>query len=261
MEKLTFRSLRADEIDCRVATINDKGITLLLYKDARCDMQLLDETVGAGCWQRTHELINGNLFCNVSIRIDNDWVTKQDVGVESYTEKEKGQASDSFKRACTCWGIGRELYTAPFIYVGAKDCEIKCVEKNGQKKYTTYDKFEVKDIAYDDKKNIVMLEIINCKTHQVVYRFGHNFEELKPEQKEEKITVVQIHKITTLIDELDITRTEMLKHIAKTGADDIVKLTKAQADTYIAFLEKQKAKKGVENAIIENAKENNKNGK
>lgn len=119
--KRMFRLLKADEIECRVSTINEKGLTLLLYKDARVDQNILDETVGPERWQRTHTVINDNLFCSVGIRFDSDnqheWVWKQDVGVESNTEKEKGQASDAFKRACFNWGIGRELYTAPFIWI------------------------------------------------------------------------------------------------------------------------------------------------
>lgn len=122
---MEFRALTEKEIDARVATVNEKGCSLLLYKDARCDMRILDESVGSERWQRKHELINGNLFCNVGINFpaeDGDhWVWKQDVGTESYTEKEKGQASDSFKRACFNWGIGRELYTAPYIWIPAKD--------------------------------------------------------------------------------------------------------------------------------------------
>lgn len=144
-----FRDLRADEIDIRVGTVNEKGVTLLLYKDARVDMDILDETVGSGNWQRTHEVINGNLFCNVGIKLDGEWIYKQDVGVESYTEKEKGQASDSFKRACVNWGIGRELYTAPFIWIKAGDVNIT-KDKNG--KPTTRDKFFVEKISIKDKK-------------------------------------------------------------------------------------------------------------
>jgi hypothetical protein len=162
---MEFRTLRADEIECRVATVTPKGCSLLLYKDARADMILLDETVGAENWQRSHELINGNLFCNVSIKIDGEWVTKQDVGTESYTEKEKGQASDSFKRACVNWGIGRELYTAPFIWVNS--CTI--IEKNG--KPTTTDRFEVEFIEYDSNKNIIGLRICNAKTKASVYEY------------------------------------------------------------------------------------------
>lgn len=113
-----IRELRADEIEVRVGVVRKNGISLLLYKDARCDMNILDETFGITGWKRHHELINGSLFCTVSIRDENgEWISKQDVGVESYTEAVKGAASDSFKRACFNIGIGRELYTAPFIWI------------------------------------------------------------------------------------------------------------------------------------------------
>lgn len=169
MELMEFRLLRADEIDCRVATAKKNGVSLLLYKDARCDMNILDETVGAMFWQRKHELINGNLFCSVGILCKelDEWIWKQDVGVESYTEKEKGQASDAFKRACFNWGLGRELYTAPFIWVNEGDVKIEY--KDG--KYTTYDRFAVKEIGYTDRK-ISRLIIENTKTGKTVYQMG-----------------------------------------------------------------------------------------
>lgn len=165
-----FRLLRANEIECRVSTVKQNGVSLLLYKDARCDQNVLDETVGPDRWQRKHELIDGKLFCSVGIRYDRadggEWVWKQDVGTESYTEKEKGQASDSFKRACFNWGIGRELYSAPFIWV--KDAEIKS-KGNG---YTCYDNFSVKHIAYAEDETISELEIVNAKTGKTVYTYG-----------------------------------------------------------------------------------------
>ena len=101
---MVFRALRADEIDVRVSTVSGNGCSLLLYKDARCDMNILDETVGAMNWQRQHTRDNAN--CIVSIWDDekNQWISKEDTGTESYTEKEKGLASDSFKRACFNWG-------------------------------------------------------------------------------------------------------------------------------------------------------------
>ena len=149
-----FRNLRADEIDARIAQIKPKGVTLLLYKDARCDMNILDETFGAFEWERKHEVIDGRLYCTVKIKDPDsgEWISKQDVGTESYTEKEKGQASDSFKRACFNWGIGRELYTAPFIWVNADKVNIE----NGK----TYDKFSVDKIEYY-KNKIVILVIRN----------------------------------------------------------------------------------------------------
>lgn len=178
---MEFRLLKADEIECRVATVKNNGVSLLLYKDARVDQNILDETVGAEFWQRSHELINNNLFCNVGIWVDRrndgygEWVWKQDVGTESYTEKEKGQASDAFKRACFNWGIGRELYTAPFIWIKKDDVEIK--ETNG--KYTTNDRFEVTDIGYTDRK-ITRLVIENTKTGKIVYQTGKRTEKADP---------------------------------------------------------------------------------
>lgn len=171
---IKFRKLNADEIDARVATVSAKGCSLLLYKDARVDQNILDETVGAENWQRAHEIIGSNLYCTVSIWDDAkaQWISKQDVGVESYTEKEKGQASDSFKRACFNWGIGRELYTAPFIWVGAENVNLEDAN-NGKK--TTKDTFTVKSIGYDENGNISHLSIVNNKTRKVVYTFGNNY--------------------------------------------------------------------------------------
>lgn len=168
---LEFRKLKASEIDARVATVTAKGCSLLLYKDARVDQKVLDETVGAFNWERSHEVIDGNLYCTVRIYDDDRkmWVAKQDVGTESYTEKEKGQASDSFKRACFNWGIGRELYTAPFIWISEGDCKIE--QKNGGG-YTTRDTFKVTSIAYDQDGNINHLEIKNNKTRKVCYQLG-----------------------------------------------------------------------------------------
>lgn len=119
---MIFRPLRADEIECRIGSVGAKGFTMLLYKDARCDMNILDETVGEFNWNRDHKEIKGVLYCGVGIyNADADrTVWKWDAGAESYTEKEKGEASDSFKRACVNWGIGRELYTAPLIFIRAK---------------------------------------------------------------------------------------------------------------------------------------------
>ena len=167
MTRLTFRDLRADEIDCRVATVSEKGVSLLLYKDARCDMNILDETVGAFNWQRIHSRDNAN--CTVSIWDEEkkQWVSKEDTGTESNTEAAKGLASDSFKRACFNWGIGRELYTAPFIWIKAEDCCIS--EKNGKK--VTYDKFSVKDITITDKR-ITGLTIYSHTKKAIVYTFG-----------------------------------------------------------------------------------------
>jgi len=159
-----IRLLNANEIECRIQSVKKTksgvGCILLLYKDARVDMKLLDETYGTGDWQRTHEVINGNLFCNIDIWDENKkcWVRKQDVGTESNTEKEKGQASDSFKRAGFNVGIGRELYTAPFVWINLEDKEH--YDQNGKVKASARLKFEVFNIEYRDRE-IVGLEILD----------------------------------------------------------------------------------------------------
>lgn len=165
---LEFRPLRADEIDCRVSQVKQNGCVLLLYKDARCDQIILDETVGAMNWQRHHSRDNANCCVSIWDAEKAQWIEKEDTGTESYTEKEKGLASDSFKRACFNWGIGRELYTAPFIWIPAEACEI---QSKGNNTYTTYDKFVVKEIDIQQKR-IVGLQIVNAKRGAVVYSFG-----------------------------------------------------------------------------------------
>lgn len=162
--ELKFRKLKADEIDVRVSTISEKGASLLLYKDARVDQNILDETVGCLNWQRRHTRDNAN--CIVSIWDDEkkQWIEKEDTGTESLTEAEKGLASDSFKRSCFNWGIGRELYTAPFIWVDASKINI-IQGKNGR--LTTRDKFKVEKIVYDDKGDISGLSIQNQKNERV----------------------------------------------------------------------------------------------
>ena len=162
--KPEFRDLRADEIDCRIAQVKANGLSLLLYKDARCDMNILDETVGPFNWQRTHTRDNANCIVSIYDEDKKQWVSKEDTGTESNTEKEKGLASDSFKRACFNWGIGRELYTAPFIWVDASNLNMT----NGK----CYDKFAVAEIKIENKK-IVYLKIINTsKKGAVVFETG-----------------------------------------------------------------------------------------
>lgn len=120
--------LKATEIDFRIQSINKGGFaTILAYKDARVDMNRLDAVYGVGFWQKKYELINGNLFCSVGIynKELQQWIWLQDVGTESFTEKEKGQASDAFKRACFNLGIGRELYDYPLIQVKLNEDEFK----------------------------------------------------------------------------------------------------------------------------------------
>ena len=150
---MKFRDLMADEIEVRAAMCKENGVQLLLYKDARCDMRILDETVGAESWQKRFYEHKGTLFCSVGIMVQSQlskaeklaqpqWVFKDDAGEPSNMSAQKGEASDSFKRACVNWGIGRELYTAPFIWVPKEKCN---VQPRGQK-YTCFDRFSVAKI-------------------------------------------------------------------------------------------------------------------
>ncbi len=171
MEKYKTRLLKASEIECRAGVISNKGLSLLLYKDARADQRILDETFGIFGWKRSHQSINGDLYCTVEI-FDKEtgmWVSKQDAGAAGRSEKEreKSLASDSFKRACFNWGIGRELYTAPFIWIPAERTEIQ--ERGG--KFFCNDRFSVATIAYNDERAISSLSITNSK-YKIVYVMG-----------------------------------------------------------------------------------------
>jgi hypothetical protein len=192
--ELRFRNLKAEEIECRVNQIQGNWCSLLLYKDARCDMNILDETVGDLNWKRDHKELKGNIYCGVSIYDDtkNEWITKWDAGAETYTEKEKGEASDSFKRACVNFGIGRELYTSPSIFIlPRKDMVKKGKEqefyKNDKDKYETKTRFNVEFIDYDENNAIKDLIIRDDKGHirfsQLTKETGNKFQKIHQEMK------------------------------------------------------------------------------
>ena len=215
-----IRLLHADEIECRIATINEKGLSLLLYKDARVDQRILDETFGIFGWKRSHQCIDGNLYCTVEIydKDSGEWISKQDVGTMSYSEKEKGQASDSFKRACFNWGIGRELYSAPFIWIPAGTAAIQSKEsdsRNKEKKYYCYDRFSVSSIEYNGDREISSLVIVNEKG-QAVYAMknkdtvrkavdGKAAEAIGSQKKGKQKSRLSTAQMTSLMDELDRT--------------------------------------------------------
>lgn len=182
--ELKFRHPFPQEIDCRIGTINSKGLSLLLYQDARVGMTMLDETVGPMGWKREHQLIGDRLYCIVSIWDDEkkQWVSKMDVGTESNTEPEKGQASDSFKRAVVNWGVCRELYSAPFIWITPDGYGAD--ERNG--KPVCKDRFRVSDIGYDQAGNISHLRIINERRLQIVFEMGYTKEEKKAAKASQK---------------------------------------------------------------------------
>lgn len=196
---MLFRELKADEIDVRVGSVTQKGVTLLFYKDARCDMNILDESVGAHNWQRDHKEVKGNLYCGVAIKCDDQWVWKWDCGTESYTEKEKGEASDSFKRACFNWGIGRELYTAPFTFV---PCETEqkdgryVLTKNGQKKIAGA---FVSNIQYLEHK---IVDVTVCdRNGDVLFRGGKKIQQEKkpPDELTDVVTPAGLDYLQHLI--------------------------------------------------------------
>lgn len=179
-----FRLLNKNEIEVRLQSIKPNGAVLLLYKDARCDMNILDETVGPMNWKREHTRDNKN--CIVSLWNDEtkQWISKEDTGSESNTEKEKGLASDSFKRACFNWGIGRELYSSPFIWVNSKNLKIT----NGK----CYDKFHVESISYDEDGNIEKLSIWNETKNCSCYVFGDNKAPKKPPKAFDKDKAIKL---------------------------------------------------------------------
>ena len=234
-----MRKLRADEIECRVNTINANGCSLLLYKDARVDMRILDSTFGSMNWQRKHEVIDGNLYCTVSVwdAEKEQWISKQDVGTESYTEKEKGQSSDSFKRACFNFGIGRELYSSPFIWINKNDVEL--VERNG--KFTTYDHFTVKDIGYQGEM-ISRLEIANDKKDRIVYTFNKlgaqkYIPEFTPTEadKLKPATSDQIEQLEKICEENGVTTSDIARFYQ---LSDATEMNRVQVYTAIKNFEK-----------------------
>ena len=171
MDKLEFRLLEKEEIECRVQQVmkDNSGCILLLYKTARTDYNLLDETIGAMNWQCDYKEIKGNLYCYISIYNKDlqQWITKSNCGVESNTEAEKGEASDSLKRAGFVWGIGRELYTAPFTYI-----RLTSEDFNNSKLKTS---FKVKEIGYTNR-TITKLVIEDNKGN-IRFKFGSVDEE------------------------------------------------------------------------------------
>ena len=214
-----IRLLRPDEIDARVQRVTQKGVMLLLYKDARCDMNILDETFGPMGWKREHQLIGERLYCTVSVWDGKQWIAKQDVGTESNTEKEKGQASDSFKRACFNWGIGRELYTAPFIWFNTGEADVregKC-----------FDGFKVKELQYAGRK-IASVTIEDTKTHCI--------KEFKTDAMDERIG----EKIGKVVEQMLVSsKSDVKKCMEYYKIKDLSELTYRQYVNVVKQIEKK----------------------
>lgn len=176
--KIEFPLLTPDDIEVKVKQITAKGAVALLYKTARVDMEMLDRVVGCMNWQRESTVVNGNLYCTISIWDEDkkQWVSKQDCGVESREDGEgnekKGESSDAFKRAGFCWGIGRELYSSPFTFLKVQTEEDG--QYNGKKRYklaNPFQKFAVSEIGYDNRK-VSRLVIVDKDTKNIVFEYG-----------------------------------------------------------------------------------------
>lgn len=219
---MEFRKLTAEEIDCRISTCNQWGVGLLLYKDARCDQNILDETVGPMNWMRHHTRDNANCIVAIWDEEKQQWIEKEDTGTESFTEKEKGLASDSFKRACFNWGIGRELYTAPNMFVLKKD--LKTLEEyNG--KWTCKDSFKVTEIEYSEEK-IVFVKILNLKTNEYI-EFGQPAQAHAEQKKIEKSVISEV-KLKALIARCDKEGVDMGKIQTLYKVSSLADLTEKQ---------------------------------
>lgn len=218
-----FRKLKADEIECRIGQVKEDGVSLLLYKDARVDMNILDETFGCLNWQREHKEVKGVNYCGVSIYNEKlgQWITKYDAGKESNTEAEKGEASDSFKRACVNFGIGRELYTSPKIFI-----------KGG----TRNDYYSVRSITISDERVITQLEIINNRSREVVFSFPKSYKKEEPKEQPKTnqltpdtamFTIDQLNELESLGYELYQVMAKLNKQEAEITFADMESVLKA----------------------------------
>lgn len=230
---MKFRKLRADEIDCRISTCNQYGVGLLLYKDARCDMNILDETVGTMNWQRFHSRDNANCIVSIWDEDKKQWIAKEDTGTESYTEREKGLASDSFKRACFNWGIGRELYTAPDMWVRSGD--LKTLKQDEKGKWTCRDYFAVKRIEYNGDR-ICYVEVENLKNGGRL-SFGYTTAELSA-KTEEPITEKEAEVIDRILN--DMQKKAWLEHFGKADLKELTAKEYAEINEWIRKAQEKK---------------------
>ena len=255
---MEFRSLRADEIEVRVGQIpkGGSGLSLLLYKDARCDMNLLDEALGAENWQCEYDVINGQLFCKVIVWSEShqQWISKQDVGAPSNMEAEKGRASDAFKRACFKLGIGRELYTAPRIWIyaqnrdGSKNCTIKQGNKGNMQ---CYDSFSVAEIDVRDHV-IEHLAIRNDDTGRIVFEWTSPkvAQRMSLPPTDEQLAEVERMIVQIAVErgvEADVVHTALMKckPLAQFGTEKIetvaqVEVAKGQLSAWLESMERGK---------------------
>ena len=254
MEDKKIRSLRAEEIEIRVQQVTEKGAQLLLYKDSRCDKRILDETFGIFGWKDKYEEIKGNLFCTISIWDDEkkQWIDKCDCGTESFSEKEKGEASDAFKRAGFNVGIGRELYTRIFYFANVP------TKKNDKGKYdlaNKFEKFTVSEISTNQEtEKIEKIKIADSKGN-IVFSYGYPKSTIKKDENKvidkpiEMIDADQVKRIHVLINKIEKSEKQIFKNFTNDVAKDNVykqfkvksskELTKENANKMIELLTKK----------------------
>lgn len=221
---MEFRTLNADEIELRVGIAKSNGFSLLLYKNSRADMQLLDETVGAMNWKREHSRDNANCIVSIWDADKKEWVGKEDTGTESQTEREKGLASDSFKRACVNWGIGRELYTAPFVWIDGH-VESDSRARSGYKPDQKYvSGLRVGAIEYSDNRTITKLSIEDS-SGDIVYSYGMKQTASKKKEKPSIITDEHAAEIKLLLEEKNADVPKFLEYFKVASVE---KLTEEQ---------------------------------
>ena len=236
-----FRLLKAEEIITRVQSCKEKGVVLLLYKDARVDQNILDEKFGIFGWQREHNFKEGINYCKVSVLNPKTgtWVSKEDCGVESNTDAQKGESSDAFKRACFNLGIGRELYSAPFIWIGSDKCKITSIQSGGKTVYKCNDSFSVVSISYDDEENIKSLEIKNESTGKICFTFGVAKKTPSTKSVSQKTTksgtIVLDEKLLALVTKYNVNIPKLAEHLKK----EVEELT--NDDLKMAILAKKKS--------------------
>lgn len=242
---MEFRTLQPDEIELRVGMANAKGFSLLLYKDSRCDMALLDETVGSLNWKREHSRDNANCIVSVWDDAKKEWVSKEDTGTESQTEREKGLASDSFKRACVNWGIGRELYTAPFIWVSGH-VENDQRARSGFKADQKYvGGLKVSAIEYTEKRTIKKL-VIEDADGEIAYSFGvkrNKTEKKKAEPKpveEPKPMTISVEHAKEIKDGLEETDSNVSAFLSLFQAKSVDEMYEAQYEKAMQMLDKKR---------------------
>ena len=246
---MEFRLLEPDDIELRVGVTKKSGFSLLLFKNARVDMQILDETVGTMNWQKHYELIDGQLFCTIEIwdAEKGQWIGKQDVGVESNTEAEKGRASDAQKRAAFAVGIGRELYSAPFVWINGhveQDQRSRSGFKADQKYVSG---LKVSAIEYTPKRSIKKL-VIEDADGQIAYSYGVKRQKVeKPKGEEPKLLdpktqIISVEHAEEIKEWLQETDSNVPAFLSLFQAKSVDEMYESQYEKAMQMLEKKRAK-------------------